>query len=173
MLVPKTVMNKRKFLRIALPFFISFSIVAGIVSWQQGHLRIGVTQPTSLLEYDTEEKSPREIAKWIYDNHGCVVCHTLTNTGLFGLTPQGQARAEDFEGCPGMLRTVWETLVIAEEEWSQRQRRVRHDFADFGCALCHEVGPTGVGLTEIGAKAALLHMSCSEVDSTLNTEVQF
>ncbi len=173
MLVPKTVMNKHKFLRIALPFFISFSIVAGIVSWQQGHLRIGVTQPTSLLEYDTEEKSPREIAKWIYDNHGCVVCHTLTNTGLFGLTPQGQARAEDFEGCPGMLRTVWETLVIAEEEWSQRQRRVRRDFADFGCALCHEVGPTGVGLTEIGAKAALLHMSCSEVDSTLNTEVKF
>ena len=165
-------MNKSKFLRIAIPFFVSFSIVAGIIYWQQsaGHdnLSIEVAQTTSLLEYDAEGKSPREIAKWIYDNHGCVSCHTLTNTGLFGLNPQGQARAEDFEGCPGMLRTVWETLALAEKEWSQRQRRVRREFVDFGCALCHEVGPTGVGLTEIGAKAALLHMSCSEVDSTLN-----
>ena len=47
-----------------------------------------------------------------------------------------------------MLRTVWETLVIAEEEWTQRQRRVRRDFVDFGCALCHDVGRTGVGLTD-------------------------
>ena len=165
-------MNKSKFLRIAIPIFVSFSIVAGIIYWQQGaghdNLPIGAAQATSLLEYDAEGKSPREIAKWIYDNHGCVSCHTLTNTGLFGLTPQGQARAEDFEGCPGMLRTVWDTLVLAEKEWTQRQRRVRREFVDFGCALCHEVGPTGVGLTEIGAKAALLHMSCSEVDSTLN-----
>ena len=172
MLVPGAMMNDRKFLRIAIPFFISFFVLAGIVYWQrtngQGNLPIGAAQPTSLLEYDAEGKSPREIAKWIYDNHGCVNCHTLTNTGLFGLTPQGQARAENFEGCPEMLKTVWGTLVLAEKEWTQRQRRVRGDFIEFGCALCHEVGPTGVGLTEIGAKAALLHMSCSEVDSTLN-----
>ena len=165
-------MNKSRFLRIAIPFFVFFFILAGILYWQQGaghfNLSIGATPPASLLEYDAEGKSPREIAKWIYDNHGCVSCHTLTSTGLFGLTPQGQARAEDFEGCPGMLKTVWGTLVLAEKEWTQRQRRVRREFVDFGCALCHEVGPTGVGLTEIGAKAALLHMSCSEVDSTLN-----
>jgi cytochrome c551/c552 len=172
MLVPRRAVNKSKFLRIAIPFFVLFFILAGILYWQQGaghfNLSIGAAPPASLLEYDAEGKSPREIAKWIYDNHGCVSCHTLTSTGLFGLTPQGQARAEDFEGCPGMLKTVWGTLVLAEKEWTQRQRRVRREFVDFGCALCHEVGPTGVGLTEIGAKAALLHMSCSEVDSTLN-----
>ena len=136
-------MNNRKLLRIAIPLFASFSIVAGVY-WQQrveqSNLPMEATS-TSLLR-NTEGKSPREIAMWIYDNHGCVVCHTLTNTGLFGLTPQGQARAKDFEGCPGMLRTVWETLVIAEQEWTERQRRVRRDFVDFGCALCHEVGST-------------------------------
>ena len=165
-------MDKRRFLMIAIPFLVSFSIVAGIIYWQgtaeQRDLPIEANQPTTLLEYDVEGKSPREIAKWIYDNHGCGECHTLTNTGLFGLTPLGQERAEGFEGCPGMLATVWETLAIAEEEWTQSQRKVRGDFVDFGCALCHDVGPTGVGLTEIGARAALLHMSCSEVDSTLN-----
>ncbi len=159
-------------LRIAIPFFVSLSIVAGIIYWQQsaGHdnLSIEAARPISLLEYDAERKSPREIAKWIYDNHGCGECHTLTNTGLFGLTRLGQERAEGFEGCPGMLATVWETLAIAEEEWTQSQRKVRGDFVDFGCVLCHDVGPTGVGLTEIGARAALLHMRCSEVDSTLN-----
>ncbi len=169
-------MNKSKLSMIGIPIFVSFSIVAGIACWQStngpDNLPIESAQPTSLLEYDVEGKSPREIASWIYNNHGCVVCHTLTNTGLFGLTSQGQARAEDFEGCPGMLKTVWETLAIAEEEWSQSQRRVRRDFVDFGCALCHDVGPTGVGFTEIGAKAALLHMSCSEVDATLNAKTE-
>ncbi len=165
-------MNKSKFLRMALPVVVSVSIVAGLISCQQNpspdNPSIEAAQPTSLLDFDEEGKSPQEIAKWIYDNHGCVTCHTLTNTGLFGLTPLGQERAEGFEGCPGMLTTVWETLAIAEQEWSERQRKVRTDFVDFGCTLCHDVGPTGVGLTAIGSKAALLHMSCSQVDSTLN-----
>ena len=226
-------MNKSNYFRIAILWFVSVSIVAGIVYWQRSigpeNLSKEVTRPlysnttlkekipgkspagstiimdalpviggptrplysnttlkekipgkspaahpTSLLEYDVEGKNPREIS-WIYNNHGCVTCHTLTNTGLFGLTPLGKERAEGFEGCPGMLKTVWETLVIAEQEWSERQRRVRRDFVDFGCTLCHDVGPTGVGLTAIGSKAALLHMTCSEVDSTLNAkaEVEF
>ena len=172
-------MNKSNYFRIAILWFVSVSIVAGIVYWQRSigpeNLSKEVAHPTSLLEYDVEGKNPREIASWIYNNHGCVTCHTLTNTGLFGLTPLGKERAEGFEGCPGMLKTVWETLVIAEQEWSERQRRVRRDFVDFGCTLCHDVGPTGVGLTAIGSKAALLHMTCSEVDSTLNAkaEVEF
>ncbi|MDA2933217.1 hypothetical protein MYX82_02625 [Acidobacteria bacterium AH-259-D05] len=165
-------MNKRKFLMIAIPLFVSFSILAGIIYWQpkaeQGNLAIEANPQISLLQYDTEGKSPREIARWIYDNHGCVECHTLTDTGSFGLTPQGQALAEDFEGCPGMLRTVWETLTIPEEEWTQRQRKVRGDFVRFGCTVCHGVGREGFGLTSIGARASLLHMSCSEVNSTLN-----
>ena len=42
-----------------------------------------------------------------------------------------------------MLKTVWETLAIADEEWSERQREVRPDFVNFGCSLCHDVGATG------------------------------
>ncbi len=67
MLVPRAVMNKHKFLRIAIPFCIAFSVLAGVVYWQRtnglGNLPIGAAQPTSLLEYEAEGKSPREIAK--------------------------------------------------------------------------------------------------------------
>ncbi len=153
-------------------FLVAFAVVAGLLYWQRGATQpsppIEVSQSASLLEYDAEGKSAWDIAKWIHDNHGCVECHTLTKTGLFGLTAQGEKMAVDFQGCPGMLTTVWETLTIAKEEWTPKQSQVRKEFVRFGCTVCHEVGPTGVGLTEIGAKAALLHMSCSQVDSILN-----
>ncbi len=76
--------------------------------------------------------------------------------------------AVDFQGCPGLLTSVWETLTTTHEEWTPKQRQVREEFVRFGCTVCHQVGPTGVGLTEIGSRASLLHMSCSEVDAILN-----
>jgi hypothetical protein len=154
-------------------FLVAFAVVVAILYWQRGepdpvNSPITMSQPASLLEYDAEGKSPLDIARWIYDNHGCVECHTLTKTGLFGLTAQGETMAVDFQGCPGMLTTVWETLTVAEEQWTPKQREVREEFVRFGCTACHQVGPTGVGLTKIGAKASLLHMSCSQVDTLLN-----
>ncbi len=157
---------------IGIAFLAAFAVVAGVLYWPRGaeqrSLSIQAGQPASLMEYDAEGKSGGEIAKWIYDNHGCAECHTLTQTGLFGLTPQGETMALDFQGCPGLLTSVWETLTIAQQEWTAKQRQVREEFVRFGCTACHQVGPTGVGLTEIGARASLLHMSCSEVDSILN-----
>ena len=157
---------------IGLSFLVAFTVVAGVLYWPRGaeqrSLSIQAGQPASLLEYDAEGKSGGEIAKWIYDNHGCVECHTLTQSGLFGLTPQGETMAVDFQGCPGLLTSVWETLTTTHEEWTPKQRQVREEFVRFGCTVCHQVGPTGVGLTEIGARASLLHMSCSEVDAILN-----
>ena len=155
-----------------ISFLVAFAVVAGVLYLQRGvehpSPAIEASRSASLLEYDAEGKSAWDIAKWIYDNHGCVECHTLTQTGLFGLTPQGETMAVDFQGCPGMLTTVWETLTLAEETWTPKQRQVREEFIRFGCTVCHQVGPTGVGLTAIGAQALLLHMSCSEVDSILN-----
>ena len=156
-----------------ISFLVAFAVVAAILYWQRGvpapvNSPIAMSQPASLLDYDAEGKSALHIATWIYDNHGCVECHTLTKTGLFGLTAQGETIAADFQGCPGMLTTVWETLTVAEEQWTPKQRQVRQEFVRFGCTVCHQVGPTGVGLTDIGARASLLHMSYSQVDALLN-----
>ena len=171
-------MAKRKFLMGAAACLVSFLVVAGLIYWQRGaeeqsmpaeeqSLPPEAETQISLLEYDTAGKSPEEIALWLFDNHGCKSCHAFTPEGLLGLTPQGQEAGRDFQGCPGMLQTVWQTVAVHESEWTEQQTRVRANFVRFGCTACHQVGPTGVGLTEIGAKAALLHMSCSEVMGTV------
>ncbi len=163
-------MEKRKVLMWVIPFSVSFLLVLGFLYWQ----RMGSEKPsvrseiTSLLEYDTQGRSSREIAQWIYDSYGCQTCHTLTQTGVFGLTAQGEVMARDFQGCPGMLKTVWETLSVPETEWTEKQKITRVDFEHFGCTVCHQIGSTSLGLTEIGAQAAILHMSCSEVSAAVS-----
>lgn len=160
-------MDKQKLLIRGSAFIASFVVVLG------GLLYLVREEPASpgadaLLTYDVTGKSPGDIARWIYDNHNCSTCHTLTTSGVFGLTARGQQLARDFEGCPGMLQTVWQTLTIPEAQWTAKQKQVRSNFNSFGCAVCHQVGPTAVGLTEVGARAAALHMSCPGVMRAVN-----
>ncbi len=163
-------MEKRKLLKRVIPFSVSFLLVLGFLYWQRTESdELSVPfEVTSLLEYDTQGKSSREIAQWIYDSYGCQTCHSLTQTGVFGLTGQGEVMARDFQGCPGMLTTVWETLSVAEAQWTEQQKTTRVDFERFGCTVCHQIGSTSLGLTEIGAQAAILHMSCSEVSAAVS-----
>lgn len=163
-------MEKRKLLMRVIPFSVSFLLVLGFLYWQRTEsdkpsLR---SEVTSLLEYDTQGKSSREVAQWIYDSYGCQTCHSLTQSGVFGLTAYGEVMARDFQGCPGMLTTVVETLSVPEAQWTDVQKTTRLDFERFGCTVCHQIGSTSLGLTEIGAHAALLHMSCSEISATVS-----
>ncbi len=163
-------MEKRKLLMRVIPFSVTFLLVLGFLYWQRSESDTpsAPSEVTSLLEYDTQGKSSREVAQWIYDSYGCQTCHSLTQTGVFGLTVQGEVMARDFQGCPGMLTTVWETLSVAEAQWTEQQKTTRVDFERFGCTVCHQIGSTSLGLTEIGAHAAILHMSCSEVSAAVS-----
>ncbi len=171
-------MTKGKVLKGAAAFLVAFLVVAGLIYWQrtaeeqslplEAETQMEAETQISLLDYDTTGKDPQEIAHWLFETQGCKTCHGFTPEGLMGLTPQGQEAGRDFQGCPGMLQTVWQTVGVHESEWTEQQTSVRSDFARFGCTACHQVGPTSVGLTEIGSKAALMHMSCSEVMGILN-----
>ena len=130
-------------------------------------LSVEAQAPSSLLEFQDEYENSREVSQWIFKNHNCQTCHTLSEAGFLGLTTQGQIMGEDFQGCPGLLQKVWETVGVPELEWTDKQKTVRVEFERFGCTACHQVGPSGVELTEIGAKAAVMHMSCSGVLSTV------
>ncbi len=170
-------MNKQQLVSRLIPFFGTFMIVgAFLYLWRGGnelsapgeeHLPVEAQASSSLLEFEDEYENSLELAQWIFKNHNCQTCHTISDSGSLGLTQQGQVMAEDFQGCPDMLQTVWETVGLPEAEWTDEQNQVRVEFARFGCTVCHQVGASGVGLTEIGAKAAVMHMSCSEVLSTL------
>ena len=170
-------MNKWKVLSALIPFLGAFIIVSALIYWWredrevatpvEESLPVEAQDRLSLLEFEDEYQNSREVARWIFKNHDCQTCHTLDDSGFLGLTPQGQLMAEDFQGCPGMLQTVWQTVGVPEADWTDKQRQVRVEFTRFGCTTCHQVGIHSVELTEIGAKATVMHMSCSSVMAAL------
>ncbi len=156
-----------------VPFVTAFAIVAGGLYWWGGDQRADLpaelsVQPSSLLDFKDDYEDSVEAAKWIFENHQCKSCHSLSEAGLLGLTDQGKEVSQDFQGCPGMLKTVMETVFIPEQQWTERQVTVRADFKRFGCTTCHQVERDGMTLTEMGAKAAVMHLSCSGVMGKLS-----
>ena len=162
-------MKRNRIILWGAVFAVSFAIVFGVLLYRSSKRMPPRQAPAEqLLRYDTQGRNSREIASWIYENYNCHTCHTLTQTGVFGLTSQGQELAKNFEGCPGMMQTVTQSVAISQAQWTDKHRRVRADFERFGCTLCHQVGVESISLTDVGARAASLHMSCPELMSVLN-----
>src|ERR1700680_4003201 len=83
------------------------------------------------------KKNQRELAQYVFDNHGCSGCHTVGENGKLGFTPRGKQLTIGFEGC---IRTLTAMNVIAQVPASQRSadQKVRAQrFDEFGCSLCH------------------------------------
>jgi cytochrome c551/c552 len=111
-----------------------------------------------------EGKSQRELAQYLFDTHGCKNCHTIGGDGKLGFTVKGKERAEGFEGCIATLKEMSIIVKMPEHQRSATQRRRAQRFEEFGCATCHKVTPGKMGLTEVGAKLAHLHLGCVEVE---------
>jgi cytochrome c2 len=109
-------------------------------------------------------KSSGELAKYLFDTHGCKECHTVGHDGKLGYTKKGEERAKGFEGCISSLKAMSIIAKVPEEQRSATQRRRAQRFEEFGCAMCHKLTPGKMGLTEVGAKLAHLHLGCVEVE---------
>jgi cytochrome c2 len=109
-------------------------------------------------------KSQRELAQYLFDTHGCKECHTLGREGKLGLTKKGEERAQGFEGCISSLKAMSIIAKVPEDQRSATQRRRAQRFEEFGCATCHKLTPGKMGLTDVGAKLAHLHLGCVEVE---------
>jgi hypothetical protein len=109
-------------------------------------------------------KSPRELAQYLFDTHGCKGCHTIGHDGKLGFTQKGEERAKGFEGCISTLKAMSIIAKVPEDQRSATQRRREERFKEFGCATCHKISPAKMGLTEMGAKLAHLHLGCVEVE---------
>ena len=110
------------------------------------------------------KKSQRELAQFVFDNHGCNGCHTVGQNGKLGFTARGQQLTNGFEGC---IRTLTAMNVIAQVPENQRsasQKTTARRFDEFGCTLCHQIVPGKMGLTGLGAKLSRLHLSCVDVE---------
>ena len=109
-------------------------------------------------------KSQRELAQYLFDTHGCKECHTIGNEGRLGFTAKGKEKAQGFEGCISTLKAMSVIVKVPEDQRSATQRRRVQRFEEFGCATCHKVSPGKMGLTEVGAKLAHLHLGCVDVE---------
>jgi cytochrome c551/c552 len=112
-------------------------------------------------------KSQRELAQYLFDTHGCKNCHTLGHDGKLGFTEKGQERAQGFEGCISTLKAMSIIAKVPEDKRSATQRQRVQRFEEFGCTACHQVAQGKVGLTEVGAKLAHLHLGCVDVEKIL------
>jgi cytochrome c2 len=109
-------------------------------------------------------KSQRELAQYLFDTHGCKECHTIGSEGRLGFTAKGKERAQGFEGCISTLKAMSIIAKVPEDQRSATQRRRAQRFEEFGCATCHKLTPGKMGLTEVGAKLAHLHLGCVDVE---------
>ncbi len=112
-------------------------------------------------------KSQRELAQHLFDTHGCKECHTIGSEGRLGFTPKGKDRAQGFEGCIATLKAMSIIVKVPENKRSATQRGRVQRFEEFGCATCHKLTPGKMGLTEVGAKLAHLHLGCVDVEKLL------
>jgi len=112
-------------------------------------------------------KSPRELAQYLFDTHRCKDCHTTGQDGKLRFTQKGKERAQCFEGCISTLKAMSVIAKVPENTRSATQRERAQRFEEFGCATCHKPATGKMGLTEVGAKLAHLHLGCVDVEKLL------
>ena len=112
-------------------------------------------------------KSPHELAQYLFDTHGCKDCHTVGQGGKLGFTKKGTDKAQGFEGCISTLKAMSIIAKVPENQRSVTQRKRAQTFEEFGCATCHKAASGKIGLTEVGAKLAHLHLGCVDVEKIL------
>ena len=114
--------------------------------------------------------NPQELAKYIFDSHGCKNCHTIGQDGKLGYTERGKERAKGFEGCINMLTAMTVIVQLPGEKRSSQQREKAQRFEEFGCTDCHKLTPGKLGLTEVGAKLQHLHLGCVDVEKLTSSQ---
>lgn len=144
-----------KYCRIILPL-----LCGGIVS----SLAWGQSSTATLDQMIAARKSQGELAQRLFDTQGCRKCHTIGREGKLGFTKEGEERAQGFEGCISTLKAMSIIAKVPEDQRSATQHRRAQRFEEFGCATCHKVTPGKMGVTEVGAKLARLHLGCVQVE---------
>jgi hypothetical protein len=138
-------------------------LFAGIVVWPAW----AQTRDAELDKMIAAGKSPRDLAQFLFDTHGCKDCHTIGKEGKLGFTRKGEERAQGFAGCISTLKAMSVIANVPENQRSATQRQRAERFAEFGCATCHKLTPGKIGLTEAGAKLAHLHLGCVDIEKLL------
>jgi cytochrome c551/c552 len=117
-------------------------------------------------------KSPRELAQYVFDTHGCKSCHTVGQNGKLGFTERGKQIGKGFEGCISMLTAMNLIAQVPDPQRSLQERQKAARFQEFGCTFCHKIIPGKMGLTDVGVKLTHLHLGCADVEKLLASNTQ-
>src|SRR5579859_6624726 len=88
-------------------------LLSGILAWPAW----AQSRDAELDKMIAAGKSPRELAQYLFDTHGCKDCHAIGKEGKLGFTRKGEERAQRFEGCISTLKAM---SVIAKVPENQR-----------------------------------------------------
>lgn len=139
--------------------------MAALAQQQAGNNRTAASYGDATLDrMIAAGKSPQDLARYLFDTHGCKQCHTMGHDGKLGYTQEGETRAQGFQGCIATLKAMSVIAKVPDEQRSATQRQRAERFQEFGCAACHQVSGGKMGLTEVGAKLAHLHLGCVDVE---------
>jgi cytochrome c551/c552 len=134
----------------------------------------GSAQPASskkeLSEAEMSHMSSNELAKYIFEHHGCGSCHTIGANGKLGYTERGKQVGKGFLGCVNLLTSM---NLIAQVEPANRTPEEKDKavkFREFGCTTCHQIVPGKLGLTRYGTRLKSFHMACTDVERILSQE---
>jgi hypothetical protein len=123
-----------------------------------------------LSESEMSHMSPNELAKYVFEHHGCDSCHTMGGNGKFGYTERGKQVGKGFIGCVSLLTSM---NLIAQVEPANRtpeEKEKAVKFREFGCTTCHQIVPGKLGLTSYGTRLKSFHLACTDVERILSQE---
>ncbi len=123
-----------------------------------------------LSEAEMSHMSSNELAKYVFEHHGCGSCHTMGANGKLGYTERGKQVGKGFLGCVNLLTSM---NLIAQVEPANRtpeEKEKAVKFREFGCTTCHQIVPGKLGLTTYGTRLKSFHMACTEVERILSQE---
>jgi cytochrome c551/c552 len=125
----------------------------------------------ALTDAQMSRMSSDELAKYLFEQHGCKNCHTLGANGRLGLTERGKEIGKNFEGCISLLISMNLIAEVKDADRTQDEKRKAARFQEFGCTTCHQIiTPGKMGLTGYGAKLKSLHMACTDVEKLLSRQ---
>ena len=156
---------RRLFIVLATLSFRVFIAVVGLLAQQkQSALTASDKTSAALDKMIAAKKSQKELAQYVFDNHGCKSCHTVGENGKLGFTDKGKQLTNGFEGCIRMLTAMNVIAQVARNQRSADQKTRAQLFEEFGCTLCHQIVPGKMGLTSLGSKLSYLHLGCVDVE---------
>jgi cytochrome c551/c552 len=121
----------------------------------------------ALTDAQMARMSSDELAKYVFENHGCKNCHTMGADGKLGFTERGKQVGKGFEGCISLLTSMNVIAQVKESDRSAEEKHRAARFQEFGCTTCHQITPGKLGLTAYGTKLKSFHMACTDVEKIM------